>query len=125
MTDFGEGVKSDIKLFAFILQSCVKQMDDVHAYLLGEDIHVYGVWLDMGENAFKIVFFPPDFPQFVHMMRAKDIQKILSWLQTVPLEYVHIYYAYLKRYACLGMMIRRHGVSIPFPCPPLPERDDC
>ena len=44
VTDFGEGVKSDIKLFAFILQSCVKQMDDVHAYLLGEDNHVYGVW---------------------------------------------------------------------------------
>ena len=83
VTDFGEGVKSDIKLFAFILQSCVKQMDDVHAYLLGEDNHVYGVCLDMGENAFKIVFFPPDFPQFVHMMRAKDVQKILSWLQTI------------------------------------------
>ena len=53
MTDFGEGVKSDIKLFAFILQSCVKQMDDVHAYLLGEDNHVYGVCLDMARTPSK------------------------------------------------------------------------
>ena len=99
MADFGEGVKSDIKLFSFILQSCVKQMENVHAYLVGEDNHVYGVCLDMGENAFKIIFVPPDFPQFVHMMKTTDVQKLLAWLQTVPLEYVHIYYACLKRFS--------------------------
>lgn len=101
MADFREGIKPDIMMFSFILQSCGKQMEDVHAYLFGEDNHMYGVCLDMGENAFKIIFFPPDFPQFVHMMKVKDAQKIASWLQTIPLEYVHIFYSCLKRFPIL------------------------
>ena len=97
VNELGEGSRADVSFFYSVLQSCSQQMDKGHVYLEGKDSHVYGLCLDMGDGAFKIVFFLPDFPRFLRMMGAKDASKIVSWLQTIPLEYVRYYYSYLVR----------------------------
>lgn len=56
--------------------------------------------------------FTPDFPLLEEKIEQNDINSIIQWIQTIPLEYVPSVYSYLK--SC--------NIHIPFSCPSLPSR---
>lgn len=105
--------KHYLRLLSDIYQCCSSLTTNIRPYLQGEDKHTYGVILEASESLVKLLFFTPDFPLMEEKMEQKEINAIIQWIQTIPLEYVPSVFAYLK--SC--------SIHIPFLCPSLPSRD--
>ena len=87
--------ETKVQMLLQLLQSCV--MSEGKPYLFGEDQHCYGTILDIHDEDFTVVFFPPDLPLALSFVETKNSEEILRWIQTVPLEYVHFYFSWLQK----------------------------
>lgn len=97
-----------------LLMLAVKEMKEMKEvpFLFGEDEHMYGMIQLVDPNSLQMLFFPPDFPLLLNLIRSNQFEKIVAWIQTIPVQYVPPIYAFLTR----------KNVKLPFPCPTLPPR---
>lgn len=97
-----------------LLMRAVKEMKEKKEvpFLFGEDEHVYGMIQLVDQHSVQMLFFPPDFPLLLSFIRGNQFEKIVAWIQTIPLQYIPPIYAFLTR----------KNIQLPFPCPALPPR---
>lgn len=97
-----------------LLMRAVKEMKEKKEvpFLFGEDEHVYGMIQLVDPHSLQMLFFPPDFPMLLNLIRNNQFEKIVAWIQTIPMQYIPPIYAFLTR----------KNMQLPFPCPALPPR---
>ena len=83
-----------------------------YPYFADREGHVYGTILEANDLVIRVLFFMVDLPRMFEWMESKDGEAILSWIQTVPLEYVPTLYG----------LLTSKGFSFPFKCPSLPDK---
>ena len=92
--DISEVYKRSTKWFVDELQNYTRQGKP---YLFGDDRHCYATITNIQKEQFTILFFPPDFPYFLSLVDSKNSKGIITWIQTIPLEYVTMIYSCLQK----------------------------
>ena len=109
-------VTESLKPFMLILLQTYNQASQgstkPYPYFTDREGHAYGTILEANDLVIKVLFFMVDLPRMVEWMESKNGEAIISWIQTVPLEYVPTLYG----------LLADKGFSFPFKCPSLPDK---